>query len=114
MVLYVSAVKAEDADLRATEVAVIDSITYQHYLAGEWDELIETGKTALERGIDFKWLQQRLGYAWFVKGNYYNSKKHYRQSLHFDPKDELTHLYLYYANTNTGHKIGRASCRERV
>ena len=63
MVLYVSAVKAEDADLRATEVAVIDSITYQHYLAGEWDELIETGKTALERGIDFKWLQQRLGYA---------------------------------------------------
>ncbi len=85
--------------------ATIDSISWQQYLAGDWDGLLNTGKLAASNDIDFKWLQQRLGYAHFVKGHYYKSQNHYQKALHMDPEDELNHLYLYYNALNTGHLL---------
>jgi len=81
----------------------LDSLTYQYYLNGNWDKLIETGEKSLANDIDFKWLQQRLGYAWFMKKQYYRSMKHYEKSLQFDNSDEISHLYLYYIGLNTGN-----------
>lgn len=81
----------------------VDSISWNYYLNGEWDALIETGKKAHDHNINFKWLQQRLGYAWYVKGDYYKSRKHYQEALKFDKEDEITHLYLYYTYLATGH-----------
>ena len=69
----------------------------------DWDKLIETGKLAQQQNISFKWLQQRLGYAWYLKGDFYKSKHHYQQALTFDKHDELSHLYLYLSNVATGH-----------
>jgi len=50
---------------------VVDSLTYNYYLNGNWNELITLGKQATNDSIDFKYLQQRMGYAYFVKGNYF-------------------------------------------
>jgi len=80
-----------------------DSITYQCYLAGDWDKLIETGEQAIAQNIDFKFLRQRMGYACFVKSDYYASQKHYEKALEFDESDPDTREYLYYCGLNTGN-----------
>ncbi len=79
-----------------------DSITYKCYLTGDWDKLIATGNQAIAENIDFKYLRQRMGYAYFIKGNYIASQKQYEKALEFDPYDEGTLEYLYYCALNTG------------
>lgn len=95
---------AQGADVKPT-LAGIDSISYQQFLVGDWDGLVATAGVAKANNIDFKWLQQRLGYAWYVKGDYYRSKKHYLNALSYDNEDEITHLYLYYNYLHTGHLL---------
>lgn len=95
---------AQLPDTSVTE-ASIDSISWQQYLAGDWDGLLNTGKLAAVNGVDFKWLQQRLGYAHYIKGHYYKSKSHYQKALRMDSTDEVSHLYLYYNALNTGHLL---------
>lgn len=84
-------------------LAAADSITYQCYLTGDWEKLIETGKLALEQNIDFKHLRQRMGFAYFNKADYYASQKHYEKALEFDEFDPDTREYLYYCGLNTGN-----------
>lgn len=84
------------------ETATIDSISYAQFTTGDWDGLIATGQLADEAGVDFKWLQQRLGYAYFIKKQYYRSMRHYENALKYDQGDMITHLYLYYNGIYTG------------
>lgn len=104
IIVFNSRLLAQLPETRLTE-ASIDSISWQQYLTGDWDGLISTGKLAAENGINFKWLQQRLGYAHFVKGHYYKSTFHYQKALKMDSSDEVNHLYLYYNALNTGHLL---------
>jgi tetratricopeptide (TPR) repeat protein len=78
-----------------------DTVTYRYYLNGDWNKLIDTAKQALKNDIDFKYLRQRLGYAYFVKGNYYASQQQYEKALKFDKEDIDTRTYLYYCGLNT-------------
>ncbi len=80
----------------------VDSVTYNYYLIGNWNELIALGKIAIKEGVDFKYLQQRMGYAYFVKGNYFEAIRHYQHALNFDDKDEVSHTYLYYSANSIG------------
>jgi hypothetical protein len=80
----------------------VDSISYALFQNEKWDELIKTGKEATSHQINFKRLQQRIGYAYFAKADYYNAIKHYEKSLEFDQNDEISHLYLYFAGLNIG------------
>jgi len=101
--LFVLSIKLNAQE--AVDSVSVDSLTYQYYLKGNWDELILTGNAAIENQIDFKYLRQRLGYAYFVKGNYYASQHQYEKALVFDQNDENTRLYLYYCGLYTGNTI---------
>lgn len=79
-----------------------DSVTYGLYMKGDWKQLIEAGKIAEKKNIDFKYLQQRLGFANFMLGDYYKTIKHYQKALKFDSNDQISQLYLYYAANNIG------------
>jgi len=79
---------------------MVDSTTYNYYLSGNWNELIVLGKKAMSKDIDFKYLQQRMGYAYFVKGDYFAAIKHYKNALQFDADDPVSHTYLYYSAVN--------------
>ena len=84
-------------------VVSIDSLSYAQFNAGDWDGLIETAELAEKNNIDFKWLQQRVGYAYFVKKQYYKSMRHYEKALDYDDDDdEISRLYLYYNGLYTG------------
>ncbi len=83
-------------------VVSIDSLSYAQFNAGDWDGLIETAELAEKNNIDFKKLQQRVGYAYFVKKQFYKSMRHYEKALDYDDDDEISRLYLYYNGLNTG------------
>ena len=93
------------ADVNVTQT-YIDSISLYHYQLGNWVELIRIGKLAKKNEIDFKRLQQRVGYAYFNKKQYYKSMQHYEQALAFDEQDEITRLYLYFVVLFLQHRIG--------
>jgi len=99
VLLFPVVLKAQDT----LTLASADSITYQCYLTGDWEKLIETGKLALELNIDFKRLRQRMGFAYFNKADYYASQKQYEKALEFDESDPDTREYLYYCGLNTGN-----------
>jgi tetratricopeptide (TPR) repeat protein len=79
-----------------------DSVTYSLYLSGKWNELIDLGQDAINKGFDYKYLRQRIGYARFISGDYYKSSKDFEKALSFDSYDQFTLEYLYYSYLNTG------------
>ena len=101
VVLLTSVPSSAYADSGITQ-AYIDSVSLYYFQIGNWDEIIRTGKLAEKNEVDFKWLQQRIGYAYVNKKQYYKSMQHYEKALTFDKEDEITHLYLYYNGINTG------------
>jgi len=83
----------------------VDSLTLQYYLTGRWDSLLVTGQEALSGKLDYKLLRQRMGYAYFVKGNYLAAKMQYEKAYSFDKSDEISMLYLYFCGQNTGNEV---------
>ncbi len=79
-----------------------DSISYQYYLNGEWEKLIDLTKEAFRQNIDSKYMRQRAGYAYFMSGDYTAAGIQLKKAYAFDVTDEFTREYLYYAAVNTG------------
>jgi len=75
----------------------VDSLTYKYYLEGDWEHLISAGTEGIQNGIDYKFLRQRLGFAFYSKGNYYQASRHFEKALSFDSYDSFTLTYLYYS-----------------
>lgn len=79
-----------------------DSVTYSLYTSGKWDDLIDLGKTVIKEGIDYKYLRQRIGYAYFTKGDFQRARSNFDKALSFDSYDQLSLEYLYYSYLNIG------------
>jgi tetratricopeptide (TPR) repeat protein len=79
-----------------------DSLTYILYTDGKWDELIVLGNEAVSKGVDYKYLRQRIGYAYFVRGDYYGALSEFEKALSFDSFNQFTLEYLYYSLLYTG------------
>lgn len=75
----------------------IDSLSYQQYLKGQWDSLIQTGQLAAKAGIVYPNLSMRMGYAALMKGNNSLSLKYYHKSLEFNSFNQDA---LYYVALN--------------
>ena len=82
----------------------IDSLTYSYYKSGDWENLIELGNSALNKGYDYKFLRERIGYAYFSKGDFVRSLKYFRKAFELDSYDPFTLAYLYFSNLNIGRK----------
>ena len=100
-ILALTVVKAQNA----WTPALVDSVTYQCHLDECWDKVIEIGKQAVRQGIDFKYLQQRMGYAYYQKRDFYASMLHYEKALKLDPTDQGTLTYLYFSGLETGNTV---------
>jgi tetratricopeptide (TPR) repeat protein len=79
----------------------VDSLSYNYYINGNWEKLFEISKVAELNNINFKFLQQRVGYAYFLKGDYFSAQFHYEKALKFDEYDVDTRTYLYYCGLYT-------------
>jgi hypothetical protein len=84
----------------------IDSMTYKYYMNGNWDSLINLGKYALGNNIDFKYLRQRMGFAYFSGANYVEAQKQFAKALEYDSFDSFTLNYLYLSFLYEGNDDG--------
>jgi len=80
----------------------VDTTTYQQYLRGDWKELIQSGKEALDQDINYYYLQMRIAYAHFSRQDYRSAIKYYKNALEFNKKDPVANEYLYYSYLYSG------------
>ncbi len=78
-------------------VPSVDKETYELYLAKDWNKLIKTGKKALNNGIDFYYLNYRMGIAYYEKQNYIQAIKYFKNIYKTNPDDDIVKEYLYYS-----------------
>jgi|LGOV01.1.fsa_nt_gb hypothetical protein len=76
---------------------VIDKLTYKQYLDADWKALIKTGKESLDAGIDFYYLQVRMGVAYFEQNKFRQSIKYFKKAYTQNSTDEFVAIYLYKA-----------------
>lgn len=86
----------------------VDSVTYSCYLTGNWDKVIALGSEALNQNIDYKYLRQRIGYAYYSKGDFMKSQKHFKKAYYLDSYDYFTLEYLYYSYLYSGQEDAAA------
>jgi hypothetical protein len=80
----------------------VDSLTFNYYKSGEWDKLINFSNEALRQGIDYKYLRQRMGYAYFNEHRYFDSRYNFIKALSYDSYDQFSLEFLYYSDIYTG------------
>ncbi len=80
----------------------VDTTTYNAYLVGNWDKIVEVGNKALKNNVDYYYLRMRLGYALFMENKYMLAEKHYKKALEFSKQDPTALEYLYYCYINSG------------
>ncbi|MEW6135320.1 MAG: hypothetical protein AB1583_06365 [Bacteroidota bacterium] len=94
--LYALTLKAqqEKLDYRTT-----DSLTLKYYLTGEWDSLIRVGKAS---GLDYYWLNARMGYAWYAKGKYGRALRYFKKALINNDADPFSLEFYAYSSMSLG------------
>ncbi len=89
--------KSQAQETKSLSMTQVDQITYQQYLKGDWDNLIETAEKAKKEGIEFYFLDVRLGIAYYHKKRYRKAIKYLEKAYEKDPKNAVVAEYLYYA-----------------
>lgn len=79
-----------------------DSLSYQYYLKGDWKKLIDLSKVLADQNIESKLIRQRVGYAYFVSGDYFSALNQYEKAYEFDQSDDLSKEMIYYSNLYSG------------
>lgn len=75
----------------------IDKLTYQFYTKQKWDDLIKTGKEAIDNNIDFYYLNYRMGVAYYSKKRYRKAISFFEEVVNAKPNDATAKEYLYYS-----------------
>lgn len=82
----------------------VDKNTYLLYTQQNWDSLIKVGNFAINSGIDYFYLRQRIGIAYYNKENYLKAEQHFEKALEFNASDATTQEYLYYCYIYSNQK----------
>jgi hypothetical protein len=77
----------------------VDVRSYQLYLEGKWDSLIQMGNEAILHDIDFISLRLRIGFAFIQKNQFSKALPHYYTVLNRDKYNESALYYTWYAWT---------------
>lgn len=80
----------------------MDSITYALFLKQEWKDLLTQGKKSHKEGIDFYYLNVRMGIAYFKQGKMFLAVKMLEKAYLTDPYDTVVQDYLYWAYRYSG------------
>ncbi len=76
---------------------VVENRSYQLYLEKKWDALIPFGLKAIREGYEYFYLCQRLGIAYYEKGQFRLASIQLEKALDFNSFNELTQEYCYYS-----------------
>jgi len=76
--------------------STVENNSYRLYMAKNWNELEKYGNVAIEHGIDYYYLQMRLGLAYYEQHNYLKAEEHFREAITFNAGDGTAMEYIYY------------------
>ena len=82
----------------------VDRKTYELYENRKWKELIETGKLARKKNIDFYYLQYRMGIAYYELKNYRKAIPFFEKVVKQQAQDKPALEYLYYSYLFSGRE----------
>lgn len=99
ILLWLPAQGEDDKDF-----AYYNQLTYNQYMAGNWKDLVQTGKEAIEAGHDSYYMRMRLGIALYSLENYRQAIGQFKVAIRFDPGSVSAKEYLYYSNIFTGNE----------
>jgi hypothetical protein len=83
-----------------------DSVSNAQYMAGNWQQLLVTGKQAIDGGFDSPALRQRLGYARLVTGDYSGALKDYNIIFKNDSYNATARYYAYLCHKYLNQELG--------
>ncbi len=75
----------------------VEDSTYALYLKQDWKQLQQFGKQAERQKINYFYLQQRLGIAYYNQQKYQLALGHFNKAYAFNSGDELLQEYIYYS-----------------
>lgn len=77
--------------------ADIEQQSYAMYMLGEWDSVITIVNQAHEQGINYYYLEARIGYAYMNKKNYRKAEKAFVKALEYNSSSDFAQENLYYS-----------------
>ena len=75
----------------------VEKNSYELYLQGKWQELIQCAEEARSQGIDFFYLQARTGIAYYNLKRYRTASKWFLKAWEKDQSFEWLQEYVYYS-----------------
>jgi hypothetical protein len=84
--------------------AEIELISYRLFKEYKWDSLILISKKALKDGVDYFYLRERLGIAFYEKRNYRMAVLHLEAAHQMSPEDAYNNATLYWSYLNAGRR----------
>lgn len=80
----------------------MDSLTYALFLEEDWKDLVIEGKKSHKEGIDFYYLDVRMGIAYFKQNKMFLAIKMLEKAYSVNPYDTVVQDYLYWAYRYSG------------
>lgn len=90
--LIISGVSAQEA----LSYKQVDSLTLAYFNNGDWNELEAVGEKAVKSGIDYFYLNLRIGFAKFKLHKYYEADKYYRKAEKSFPNNKYLKEYMFW------------------
>jgi len=87
------------------DFVMLDKLTYDYYLKGDYKNLKATGEKMLSKGIDYYFLRMRMGILAFNNQHYSSSFKHFAKAIQFNSWDTISREYIYYSYLYSGRKV---------
>lgn len=81
----------------------VDKHSFELYKQQKWDSLIDYVHTANKAGIDYYYLQARLGAALYEKKKYRSAAFSFQKALKYNSSDIYAKNTLYYSLLNSGN-----------
>src|SRR5207248_2114987 len=81
---------------------MVDTKTYDWYVAKNWDSVIEIGNRAIGQNIDYYYLRMRIGIAYYEKKKFRKAENHFTKALFFNSSSDAGKQYLYYCYLYSG------------
>jgi len=79
ILLIFSALKLFSQDSLTFEY--VDKVTYDYYRTGNWIDLVIIGEKAEKQGIDYYYLNYRMGVSWYMREDYMLSAHYFEKAL---------------------------------
>ncbi|MDD2197920.1 MAG: hypothetical protein PHE03_07760 [Bacteroidales bacterium] len=87
------------------DILKVDTVTYALWQKGDWKNLINVGKQALNSSIDFYYLRVRMGIAYYETENYHAAIYHLEKAYQINQQESYLKEYLYYSYLFAGRSM---------